>query len=220
MRHKSKLFSLILISALMFNFTACAIPKNYTETTKAKTTTAEKAAVTTTKPKTTEPETETETTLDQSAQENELKIKKFKEKIAEYIKYNDSITSINKTYNDAITILDEKRTQANKNNEYERAVVYLELIVDEYQKWINAISNIYVPELAKEEFNLYLDSLFCWKEFYKYMSLGSANFDSSKADNLQNAAKAADIKYSKERERVQKSILNEGEELGLTTPSS
>ena len=57
MRHKLRLFNLILIVVLVFSFTACTIPKTVTETTTVQTTKTETTAPETTVAVTTIPET-------------------------------------------------------------------------------------------------------------------------------------------------------------------
>ena len=53
MRHKLRLFNLILIVVFIFSFTACTIPKTVTETTTAETTIMETTASETTASETT-----------------------------------------------------------------------------------------------------------------------------------------------------------------------
>lgn len=206
-----KLIILFVIFMLMIFFISCSSPiqsSSYAANTVAKT-----SVPAITKSKTT-------TTLKETA-DSSKEINAFIEKVNETQKYMGDFDNASHSLLEDIADLDNKRMEAAKTNDLQKALAYVQVEKDKYQELINNISKIFVPEIWKDNYSYILDSLTYYKQFYSYLIdsyNNNNNFDNAKATSLKDSAANFDTKASQEFKRILESLNKEAESLGLEKP--
>lgn len=142
----------------------------------------------------------------------------FNNDLNAYYKYLGELGRLEDTYGkNIITLIEKGRNEKNKA----KSMAGLELIVDEYDSFYKELTIMYVPEVASQMYDYYLDSIIKRRLYYKNALWDVKHPQDYNANEMQKLYSDADLAYTNAMQQtggIHRDFNRRAEELGLKKP--
>jgi len=132
----------------------------------------------------------------------------------EYTNFLNQMLTIESKYSYDINDLGQK---FNSTDNIDKKKAYSELIVEEYDKWLNEIRDIKTPSYALPLFNTYMDMQITQKRFYQLYVYSTLD-DVGELNILKDECIRLNNEFKKQLDLTNESFNQEARELGLQEP--
>jgi len=171
------------------------------------------------------PEPAVDELIEQNKREQDQKEKN--DYLKEVREWDDYVTESSEYFNleKELQDLDNKRVEAAKADDREKALSYAEVEADKCEEVLEALYRLYVPEIAKDHHNYLTNHYIKSKQWLSYivqsgrdLEAGILDLDVTKADNLLDEADHFMAQADQEFERIKRYLNQKAKELDLPIP--
>jgi hypothetical protein len=209
----NKIFSIIIIILFSFSIISCQTPAIQEEKKQEEENSLKNGEETEDEPKYTAEEwrkIEEEKLRDEEEDARKAKVANYEKRLSEYYSFASKLNDIQDKYNPDIISLYDKATKTNNNDE---KIEYWEQVVELYEKEIEELSKVSVPEDLVTHYDYFLDGYIKTKLYYECFI--NPECDSSELSRFESEANTSISKREQELKRVYQKFNEEAEELGL-----
>lgn len=172
-------------------------------------------------------------TIEETAQEtaeeitivDQKEIDDYRKELSEWVdylaEYGNNVFPLEKELQD----LEKKRIEAAKTDDSRKADSYMEVEADKCEEIIEALHELYVPEIAKDYHDYCTNSRIKHKQWLTYvvqtgrdLEAGILDFDSTKAQNLRDERDHFTAQADQEFKRIVRYLNQKAKELDLPIP--